>query len=376
MIALGVYLLWGVANAIGQASASPATQPAPQYTSKPSPLSPAAILQLQAKAESGDALAQASLGKAYEDGNGVPQSDNKAFQWYRKAAEEGDAESQNKVGVFCSVGRGTEPSKEEAVAWYRKAARLKNDKAMFNLGAAYYNGEGVPIDDVASYAWFLLAEEEGNPSAKDATERANSEKMANLSAASAKIGEMYVTGVELPKDPVEALKWYRKAADGGGAKASVMVASLLLAEGQSATAEENAEARRRCEDAAKGNFPPGAYCMALIYKRGLGTEKDPVEAAKWLDRAAELGHARAALELGEAYWKGDGVKADPVAAYTWIWLAYNSKVPGAEQDEQQLGKEMSTKQMQQAKQRASDWVKKHWVGGLRQRPPDNPPPAK
>jgi TPR repeat protein len=294
----------------------------------------------------------------------------------RKAAEQGDAESQNKVGVLYSLGRGTEPSKEEAVAWYRKAARLKNDKAMFNLGAAYYNGDGVTIDDVASYAWFLLAEEAGNLSAKDATERASSEKMANLSAALAKIGEMYVTGVELPKDPVEALKWYRKAADAGGGKASVMVASLLLADRRSATPEENAEARRRCEDAAKGNFPPGAYCMALIYKRGLGTEKDPVEAAKWLDRAAELGHARSALELGEAYWKGDGVKADPVAAYTWIWLAYNSKVPGAEQDEQQLGKELSTKQMQQAKQKASDWAKRHWAGGLRQRPPDSPPPTK
>lgn len=84
MIALGVYLLWGVANAIGQTSASPATQPAPQQTSKPSPLSASAIRQLQAKAESGDALAQASLGKAYEDGNGVPQSDNKAFQWCAK----------------------------------------------------------------------------------------------------------------------------------------------------------------------------------------------------------------------------------------------------------------------------------------------------
>jgi TPR repeat protein len=376
MITLGVYLLWGVTSVIGQASTSPVTQPPPQHTSKASPLSPSALRQLQAKAESGDPSAQASLGKAYEDGNGVPRNDDQAFKWYRKAAEQGDAESQNRVGVLYSVGRGTEPSKEQAVAWYRKAAHQKNDKAMFNLGAAYYNGDGLTIDDVTSYAWFLLAADAGNPSAKDATERADAEKMASRGAALAKIGDMYVTGAELPKDPIEALKWYRKAADVGNEKASVMVASLLLADGRNATPDENAEARQRCEDAAKRKFPPGAYCMALIYRRGLGVAKDPVESAKWLGRAAELGHPRAALQLGEAYWKGEGVKPDPVIAYTWIWLAYNSRVSGAEQDEQELGKELSAKQVQQAKQKASDWARAHRIGGLRQSPPDNPPATK
>jgi TPR repeat protein len=72
-------------------------------------------------------------------------------------------------------------------------------------------------------------------------------------------------------------------------------------------------ASRRDEDAAKNNF--FADCVAHIYRCGWGREKDPAEGAKWLGRAAELGHARATLDLGEAHWKGDGVKADPVATY-------------------------------------------------------------
>ena len=39
---------------------------------------------------------------------------------------------------------------------------------------------------------------------------------------------MYETGDELLKNSVEALKWYRKAADTGDPQADVKVASLLL----------------------------------------------------------------------------------------------------------------------------------------------------
>jgi TPR repeat protein len=354
-----LYLALGIAT-VGQAvSPAPQSQPPQKEEIHPSRLSSAEVSQLQATAEAGDASAQASLARAYEDGNGVPQNDKLAFQWYSKAAEQGDAEAANSVGVMYRLGQGIGSSKEDAVVWYHKAARLKNPKAMFNLGAAYYNGDGVGVDDVISYAWFLLAHEAGSPAAEEALRRAGSEKGADPTAAYARVGQMYETGEEIPKDSQQALKWYRKAADERDASSAVAVASLLLAVGRSPTQEEYSESRKRCEDAAKRNFAPGAYCEALIYGRGLGGTKDPVERAKWLTRAAELGHARAVLELGEAYWKGEGVKLDPVAAYTWIWLAYNSKVPGAEQDEQALRKELTAKQVEQAKRKATEWSIQH-----------------
>jgi TPR repeat protein len=180
-----------------------------------------------------------------------------------------------------------------------------------------------------SYCLVLLAQEAGNPAADESVQRAASEKSASPSAAFVKVAQMYETGAELPKDSSEALKWYRKAADSGDPQAAVKATSLLLVSGRDLTQEEYAEAHRRCEAAANRDFSPGAYCLALIYKRGIGATKDPTESAKWLGRAAELGHPRAALELGEAYRKGVGVKPDLVTAYMWIWLAFNSKVPGA-----------------------------------------------
>jgi TPR repeat protein len=104
-----------------------------------------------------------------------------------------------------------------------------------------------------------------------------------------------------------------------------------------------------------------------MYERGIGVTKDPTKGVTWLGRAAELGYAPAALNLGQAYWKGLGVKPDLVTAYMWRWLAANSKVPGAEQDEQELRKELPPKKVNQAKQKATEWLVKHPIVGLRQR---------
>jgi TPR repeat protein len=371
MISLVSYLVLGISVAMGQTSTSPAASSSQQQV-MPSPLSRPEILQLQTKADAGDANAQTMLGEAYRDSNGVPQNDALALKWFGKAANQGGDVAENDLGNMYNIGAGVEVDKKEAVRWYHKSAKQGNSKAMFNLGASYYNGDGVEVDQIASLAWFLLAQEAGSRLADGAVRRAIDEKEASPMQAAARIGHIYEAGDELPKNPAEALKWYRTAADAGDAQSGVKVASLLLAPGRSPTPEEYGEVHRRCEDAAKRNST-GAYCMALVYKRGLGVAKDPVASTKWLERAAELGHHKAQLELGEAYWKGVGVSSDPVLAYAWIWLAYGFKVPDAEQDEEQLGKELSTKQMEQAKKKAADWIRTH--GFLLSRPRENPAPA-
>jgi uncharacterized protein len=338
----------------------------PQHSNQ-APLSTAEISQLKAKANDGDAAAQMALGAAYQTGNGVSKNATLALQWYRKAADQGSGDAEVALGTMYRLGEGIGQDKEEAARWYAKAAKQGNARAMYNLGTCYYNGDGVVVDDVSSYAWFLLAKQAGDPAAAEAVHRAESEisSPSQRNMALVKIAQMYEKGDELPKDLAEALKWYRASAESGNLEASVRVAALLLTAGKSPTPEEYKEARRRCEDAAP-RYSPGAYCMALIYKDGLGVTKDLEESARWLSRATELGNAKAALQLGEAYWKGDGVKPDLVTAYMWIWLATNSKVEGADADEQGLLKEMSAKQVEQAKRKAQDWGKQHHLLGLRQ----------
>ena len=53
-----------------------------------------ALRILRQRAEQGFADAQASLGHMYENGQGVPQDDAEAVEWFRKAAEQGVAGAQ------------------------------------------------------------------------------------------------------------------------------------------------------------------------------------------------------------------------------------------------------------------------------------------
>jgi hypothetical protein len=45
------------------------------------------------------------------------------------------------------IGEGVPENNAEAVNWYRKAADQGHAKAQFNLGLMYNNGEGVPEND-------------------------------------------------------------------------------------------------------------------------------------------------------------------------------------------------------------------------------------
>lgn len=68
------------------------------------------------KAQAGDAEAQFQLAEAYEDGNGMPQDDELAAQWYRKSAEQGNAKAENGLGVLYRLGHGVPRDKEEHFA--------------------------------------------------------------------------------------------------------------------------------------------------------------------------------------------------------------------------------------------------------------------
>jgi TPR repeat protein len=92
---------------------------------------------------------------------------------------------------------------------------------------------------------------------------------------------MYGEGVA--KDPVEAVKWYRKAAEQGIAE-------------------------------AQNN-------LGVCFMNGEGVAKDPVEAVKWYRKAAEQGHANAQNNLGECFMNGQGVAKDLEEAAKWFQKA-------------------------------------------------------
>ncbi len=321
------------------------------------PLSAGEISQLQVKAQAGNSAAQLDLARAYDDGNGVPQSDQLAAKWYRAAAEQGNATAQTNLGLMFRAGRGVEQDKAEALKWYHKAATQKNPNAMFHLGTAYYNGDGTGIDDVTAYAWFLLAQSFGSESADNAVKRMKEEARDLQPEALERIGDMYQKGDDLPQESGEAVNWYRKAALVGTAPVQFKLASLLL-EGKGGT-PDYAEVRGLCEKAAKARYSPATYCMGELYAKGLGVERDLPKAAQWFTDAANMGHALSAFRLGEMYWKGEGLKQDRIAAYEFIYMASASDLPQAKQERERLEKELTPKELKKGKTKADEWSRQH-----------------
>jgi uncharacterized protein len=319
-------------------------------------LSAEEIVQLQSEAEAGNAEAQVALGRAFEDGNGVPQSDRQAVKCYRAAAEQGNATAQNGLGLMLRSGRGVDQDKAEAVKWYKKAARQRNSTAMYNLGTAFYNGDGVAIDDIAANAWFLLAKDLGSQPAVDAVRRME-EQAKNLQPESfEKIGDMYQKGDDLPQSYSDAVAWYRKAAEEGGAPVvQVKLAGLLLQGGPS----NYGEAHRLCGKAAQQKYSPGTCCIGLLSQQGLGVPQDATQAAKWFDEAANMGNAPAMLRLGEMYWKGEGVKLNKISAYEFIAMASTADLPEARREKDRWEKELSPEELKKGQAKAAEWARTH-----------------
>ena len=148
-----------------------------------------ALAELTLAAQSGNTLAQFTIGFMYANGKGVAKNDAEALRWYRMAAEKGQADAQYAVGFMYATGRGVvQPDPVEAAKWYRKAAGQGHTGAQYNLALAYSEGHGVPQDDEAAANWFRRAAENQH------------------TGAAYRLGLAYAGGKGVPHDDVEAVK--------------------------------------------------------------------------------------------------------------------------------------------------------------------------
>ncbi len=147
------------------------------------------------------------------------------------------------------------------------------------------------------------------------------------------LGSAYAKGEGVTRDPREAMRWLRKAAEQGLAKAQ---STLGYAHGYGPVYRQFApgsidrddrEAVRWFRKAAEQGHAEAQYYLGLAYWRGKGVTNDLREAMRWFRKAAEQGNASAQVELAEAYYLGEGVITDPYEAYIWISIleASNSK---------------------------------------------------
>ena len=82
-----------------------------------------------------DAIAMGNLGCDYRDGTrGLPQDYVKALELYHRAAELGHSMAYASIGYAYNYGQGVEADKEKAVHYYKLAAMGGDPSARHNLG--------------------------------------------------------------------------------------------------------------------------------------------------------------------------------------------------------------------------------------------------
>lgn len=113
----------------------------------------------------------------------------------------------------------------------------------------------------------------------------------------------------------EAVKWWRKAAQMGHARAQNGL-GVCYYNGYGVTKDET-EAAKWYLKAAEQGYAQAQYNLGLCYFYALGVRGDNTEATKWYRKAAEQGHANAQFDLGVCYQLGTGVTQNDSEALKW-----------------------------------------------------------
>lgn len=126
-------------------------------------------------------------------------------------------------------------------------------------------------------------------------------------------GEREHTSIEAGQEPR-----YEKSARLGSPHTRYQLAKSIFADA-SAEPGRLETALKWLTEAAEGGHIPAQYELGKLYRDGSGVEKDVLQAAAWLARAAEQDSASAAYALGVLLLRGgEGLAKDVPAAVCWF----------------------------------------------------------
>jgi TPR repeat protein len=317
-------------------------------------------------------LATPGLAGQLEDGKtAMDQKDYmKAMDLWTPLAEQGNAEAQYYIGQLYDKGLGVPIDHDEAVKWYHKSAMTTDAKDAVKAAA--------PVDDRGQIAWLKQKVGEGDVSAaiklgdtyqaqkRDPVEALKwYQKAAELGSAEAlyDIGTFYDAGAGVRQDPAEAMRWYIKAADKGFGKAQVHLGWLYA----TANPKDYVEAMRWYTKAAEqGHYHYTIGVMQLyaqneigdMYLHGWGVPADAAKAFIWYLQAATRGSTEAQYNLSRLYAEGKGVPEDKVEAYFWLTLCARDPASGVPLPANALtdaAKRLNDEELQAVKVRVMSW---------------------
>jgi len=114
----------------------------------------------------GNLAPNASVSRASWQGTASRRTQHYSARDLQLVAEQGDPEAQWDLGILYHNGEGVPQDDAQAANWFRRAAEQAYVPALSALGSLYWAGRGVPQDYAKAYFWFQLALAEGDEESK------------------------------------------------------------------------------------------------------------------------------------------------------------------------------------------------------------------
>lgn len=227
----------------------------------------------------------------------------KAYEQIREAADEGNAIALYMMAEYFWEGYGVQPiNKQKAIAYFKKSYEAGYPVAGYDVAASLPDGSPEQ-------------KEIRNHVKDNILELANEEDVFAQASAAWGYREGYGTAV----DHVEAVKWVRKAAEQGFARAQYDLG--LMYEFGRGVERSYEKAVEWVLKAAEQGLVDAQYILGGMYINGAGVEQSYEKAAEWVLKAAEQGLADAQYDLGAMYYYGNGVEQSDEKAVEWYQKA-------------------------------------------------------
>jgi len=244
-----------------------------------------------------DPAAQWTVGECYVYGNGVPCDTATALQWFERAAAQ-DARYMTSIATCYDEGFYLPQDDEQALACYRQAAQRNDFVALWCVGEFYARGRAVPRDTVEALKWF---------------ERGAAIDPSYCWA----LGEYYLEGKFVPRDVERAIQCFEHAAQQEDYLLLVLGERYIEGNG----IPQNPKRGFECYlTAAQHGYTPCEWETGECYANGIGVERDPALALQWMERAAGNDSSHM-WELGMRLATGNGVEKDTDRAQQWLQRA-------------------------------------------------------
>ena len=168
------------------------------------------------------------------------------------------------------------------------------------------------------------------------------------------IGARYTEGRGVAEDLKEAARWYELAANRGFAPAEYRLANLY--EKGQGVERDLAHARKLYETAAGRGNASAMHNLAVLLATGSGASGPDFDAAaKWFQKASELGVRDSQFNLAILYARGNGVKPDIEESYKWFAIAARDGDQDAAQKRDEVANAMKPEQLASAKAKVELW---------------------